>query len=334
MDFTGDSFLLDDDCNLNELNFLGIIACTVRHTFKEELEKALVKHRDKNNVTLKAHVPSGCACKADLGGVWGAKDIDDFPDVVVANGFRDEFKKEFMRTLVDKGYFKDVRSNNNINKEFLDAGCVDPKGVYTMYAVTPSVMLVDKNKLKDLPMPRTWGDLLNPIYENNIILGGNSEELSDAVVFYIYKEYGEEGVKKLLHNTKNLWHRSKMSKTAGTLNTEGAAIYIMSWFFAKVCPNTDKTNIVWPEDGALVNPMCMLAKESKLSQMNTLIDFVTGEELGNKLADSYFPSLNFEVDNKLPEGAKFKWLGWDYIRENNIEDIKNITDDIFMKKWK
>jgi hypothetical protein len=70
MDFTGDSFLLDDDCNLNELNFLGIIACTVRQTFKEELEKALVKHRDKNNVTLKAHVPSGSFLCLELGVIY------------------------------------------------------------------------------------------------------------------------------------------------------------------------------------------------------------------------------------------------------------------------
>jgi hypothetical protein len=185
------SILLDDDCNLNDLNFLGIIACTVRQGFKEELEKALIKHRDKKNINSKAYVPSGCACKLDFSSIWEAKNIDDFPDVVAANDFKDEFKKEFISNLANRGYFK-ATADNNINREFLDAGCVDPKAVYTVYAVSPTVMLVDKNKLGELPMPRTWGDLLNPIYKNNIILGGTLGELSDSTIYYIYKEYGED----------------------------------------------------------------------------------------------------------------------------------------------
>lgn len=333
MNLTGESFLLEDDCDLNQLNFLGVIACSVRNIFKEELEKALAFHKDKKHVILNAYVPSGCACHLDLSSIWDAKDIEDFPDIVAANGFVNEFKKQFMNTLASRDNFKAVRKSN-INKEFLEAGCVDPEGIYTMYAVMPEVMLIDKNKLKGLPVPKRWGDLLNPIYKDNIILGGNSEELSDAVTFYIYKQYGEEGVKKLLNNTKNLWHRSKMSKTGGTMNGDGAAIYTMSWFFAKSCPNTDKTEIVWPEDGAVINPMCMLARASKASKMDNLIDFVTGETLGKRLADSYFPSLNANVDNNLPHGAGFKWLGWDYIRENNLEKIKDIVYGIFEKELK
>lgn len=332
MDLMQDSILLDDDCNLNDLNFLGIIACSVRQIFKEELEKAVIEHKKKTDITLKCYVPSGCSCKADLSSIWEANSIGDLPEVIAANGFKDEFKKGFMNTLADKGNFKDVRGKD-INKQFLEAGCVDPKGVYTMYAASPSVILVDKNKLRDLPMPRTWGDLLNPIYKDNIIVGGTPEELSDSAVLYIYKEYGEDGVKKLAQNTKNLWHPSKMSKTAGTLNQEGAAIYIMSWFFAKTCPSTDKTVIVWPEDGALINPVCMLAKESKVTEMDTLINFIIGEELGSRLADSYFPSLNSKVDNKLPEGSKLKWIGWEYIRENDMEKVLDTKNTVFIKEW-
>jgi hypothetical protein len=78
----------------------------------------------------------------------------------------------------------------------------------------------------------------------------------------------------------------------------------------------------------------MLAKESKLQEMDTVINFVTGEELGSKLAESYFPSLNLKVDNKLPDGAKFKWLGWEYLRENDMEQIRNITNTMFIREWK
>jgi len=42
-----------------------------------------------------------------------------------------------------------------------------------------------------------------------------------------------------------------------------------------------------------------------------------------------FPSLNNEVDNNLPENAPFKWLGWDYIYNNDIDALIKEVNTVF-----
>ncbi|MNC84300.1 hypothetical protein D3C75_1387890 [compost metagenome] len=44
--------------------------------------------------------------------------------------------------------------------------------------------------------------------------------------------------------------------------------------------------------------------------------------------------LNPAVDNGLPEGALFKWLGWDYLKSLDLYELKSHTQNVFMKAWK
>lgn len=203
-----------------------------------------------------------------------------------------------------------------------------------MYCVSPTIMMIDKKQLGDLPMPRKWSDLLNPIYKDKIIISGSEDSIFETDLLYFYKEHDEEGLIKLAHNIKDAWHPSKMSKTAGTNNKNGAAIYATSWFFAKACPKTDETVILWPEDGAMIHPLCMISKVENYAENKPLIDFMLSINFGTKCAGNYYPALNKEVENNLPEGACFKWLGWDFLRNNDVEALKESINDLFIRGWK
>lgn len=328
-----ENILMTEENDLKNLNFLGLTSCPMRQIFRENIENTLQKYKKETDITLKCYIPSGCHGNEDIEQLLNSATIDEFPDIFAALGFKDMFNANFMSNLVNRGFFKSTQ-DKNINKEFLDAGCLDPEGFYTMYSVSPVLMIVDKKKLGDLPLPKTWADLLNPIYKNNIIVGGSEDEIYGDQIHYFYKEFGDEGIETLGKNIKAAWHPVKMSKTAGTSNSEGAAIYVIPLFFAKSCPKQENITIIWPEDGALVCPVCIISKESKLKETEVLINFLTGAEFGTKCANNYFPALNPNVDNHLPENAKFKWLGWDYIRENNIEELRLKANKIFIKAWK
>lgn len=332
-DLEKESILLQDDSDLTHLNFLGLTNCPMRETFKESLEEVVTGYKEETGKTLRAHIPSGCSCKADLANIWKTENVDEFPDVFTSVGYNELFFDEFKNRFLNKGYFKAFQ-NENINKDFEGAGCIDPEGIFAMYCVSPTILLIDKKQLGDLPVPKTWSDLLNPIYKDKIIISGSEDSIFETDLLYIYKEHGEEGLIKLAHNIKDAWHPSKMSKTAGTNSKLGAAIYATSWFFAKVCPRTDETFILWPEDGALIHPLCMTSKVSKHEEVKVFTDYITGAEFGKRCAGNSYASLNPEVDNKLPEGAKFKWLGWDFLRNNNMEKLIKETNDLFIKEWK
>lgn len=317
-----------------KINFIGFTYCPLKHTFREAFEEVLEKYiSETGDRDFKYYVPSGCGGDDPFEELWKAEDIEQLPDIIASVGFGDFFRKEFVERFVDKGHFKEVPYLER-SSDFIKAGIVDPDGRYTVYSVFPLVMLIDIRNLGNCPVPESWSDLLKPIYSNNIIIGASHGEIHEDLLLYIYKEYGDEGIEKLAANIKNGWHASQMAKTAGTNSSEGAAIYVIPWMFAKSCPRTENTLIVWPADGAVTTPTYILAKENAISKYKMFLDFITGTDYGEKSANNYFPVLNARVNNRIPEGAALKWLGWDYIKSNSIDRLKEHVVEVFNNNCK
>ncbi len=312
-------------------NFIGYTYCPMKLTFKDFFEAALSKYLAKTGDTnFNYYIPSGCSGDDPCSDIWKAESIEQLPDVIASVGFGDFFREEFVERFINKGYFRTIEYTH-LNQAFVSSGIPDPDNCYTVYSVFPLVMLLDKKRLGELPVPKQWSDLMNPAYINNIIIGASSGEVHEDLFLYIYKEYGEEGLKMLSKNIKTGWHASLMAKVAGTNSNEGAAIYVIPWMFAKSCPRTEATQVVWPIDGALTTPMYLLVKESAFGKYKVFVDFIIGSTYGKLSANNYFPVLNGKVDNRLPEGAVLKWLGWDYIKAHSMEKLKKYVVNIFYK---
>lgn len=128
-------------------------------------------------------------------------------------------------------------------------------------------------------------------------------------------------------------HSAEMARIAGSSDSKGVGVYIIPWFFAKLCTKKDVL-IVWPDDGVFTSPLYLLAKKEKIETLAPLINYVTGEGLGKKSARSCLPALNPLVDNNLPEEARFKRLGWDYLKSNDAAAQKDQAHEYFIAEWK
>lgn len=316
-----------------QLDFVGSTLCSLRTMFRHSFDDWMSDRLQEGQGWLNCHIPDSCGSGNPYKDVWQAEGIGDFPAVVTSCGFGDYFRKDFVERLVNNGYFQSVLPET-LNSAFPAEQFRDPDGHYTLYGVYPYVLLVDLPRLGDRPVPKSWSDLLDPVYRNDIISVGNANKVAELLLMTIHKDHGDEGLKRLAPNIKDGWHGSRMARTAGTRSEEGAAIYYIPWNFANFCPKSERTLIVWPEDGAIVNPLFMLVQASQRERVQPVIDFVLGKELGQKSADAYCPMLNPEVDNGLPEGAQFKWLGWDYIKSLDLYELKSRTQNVFMKAWK
>jgi ABC-type Fe3+ transport system substrate-binding protein len=312
------------------LELLAYIVCPLKHLFKEGLERELRVHREQTGKAINAFMLMGCGGQDPCEDIWKVDAIDDFPDLVVSMGFDNLFKRNFLERFVASGYFQAVQPGP-VAEAF--AGIPDPRGRHTIYAVFPYVLLIDRAKLGTRPLPRRWGDLLNPAYRGQIVIAGAADDISEILLLHFDREFGPAGLEQLAANVKDAWHASKMVKTAGSGRPEGVAIYILPWFFAESSAHKDAVAIVWPEDGALVNPMYMLVKASKRNEMAPFSGYVTGKEFGEKAARAFFPALNPAVDNRLPPGARFKWLGWDYIWSVDLEERIESARAAFLKAW-
>ncbi|PAT01948.1 spermidine/putrescine ABC transporter substrate-binding protein [Candidatus Izimaplasma bacterium ZiA1] len=316
---------LMDNKETGSIRIIGLLPCPVRIPLLERF--TTLSNLDDINHNLKAASEGLDWLKEE---VEIAKTEEDLADVYVSAGFdlffEDNLMKKFKDQKVFEDYFTDIPFNSDFENETISLK--DPSKDYSMIATVPAVFLINTQILGDRPMPKTWKDLLNPIYENLISLPVSDFDLFNAILIHLYKEFGLDAIKQLGKSLVKSMHPAEMVKSEKR-NRVKPAISIMPYFFTKMALPGSVMQAVWPEDGAIVSPIFMLTKRSKKKELleiaNLFTSFETGEILSHK---GLFPSIHKDVDNNL-EGKTFKWVGWDYINNNDIGSILKLCMDTF-----
>lgn len=315
-----------------KLDFLGFVPCPIKPAFKwayDDLERQVYKETGEQYFS---YVPSSCnnidANKKSLSNILTANSIDEIPDITCSFGMSDYVNPKIVENYTSKGSFERVFE---VADEFKEYNLYDKYNAFTPISLFATVIMIDKKRIGNLPIPKSFEDLLNPIYKNSIIIPGGHGETGVLLPMHYVKYYGEEALEKLENNTINVLHGSKIAKIAGSGNSESAPIYVVPWCFAKACENVRDTEIIWPKEGAIVEPQVLIVKKNVSGKLNKIIDFMKTEKVAKIFADNYFISTMEGVDNKLPKGAKFNWIGWDYVFENPVDKFKEKINPIFQK---
>lgn len=314
----------------HNLHFAAMLPCGLRNPFKEYFESLIFENPDQFNslnYLIEGNVNHELSYYPLLDGIT---DINELPDIIMASDINNFFHRPFMERFIQKGIFETYTPyipNGYLEK----TNYADPAGNFTMFTANMLIMVVDKLKLGDRKMPEKWSDLLAPEFENDIIMRGEENFFCNAVMLPFFKDNGLDAIKILAKNIKCGLHPAEMVKLAGKNTEEGAAVYIMPYFFAKRILNKN-AEIVWPHDGAIVSPVFLLAKKDKIEEHKFLLDFLLSKETGDMIVGRYFPSINPEVSHdNFPQTAK--WLGWDFLNKHDIGQLKDDMREVFMKVW-
>lgn len=310
------------------INILGLLPCPVANPILEKLKEFEEKSELKLNYDLKAAAHGLDWLKDD---VKKETNPDNLADIFISAGFDFFFDEELMGKFRKESVFKDGTKFSAYNKDFQNdyINLKDPTGAYSMLAVVPAVFLINKKELGDREAPKTWADLLKPEFEKSVSLPVSDFDLFNAILLNINKKYGEEGVRKLGKSLIQSMHPAQMIKS-DRLKSNKPAVTIMPYFFSRMAKEGGAMTAQWPEDGSIISPIFMLTKEKKLNEMEGLIDFLASKQLGEILShQGLFPSISPEVDNGIDEDKKYMWLGWDYIMENNLQDLIHRCEEIF-----
>lgn len=327
------------DVNLNKnekfedgISVMGLLPCPVKNPLLEALQTFQKNTGARINHELKA---------ASSGLDWLKEDVikanhpEKLADMFISAGFDLFFEDELMGKFKSKGIFKDITELKEYNSDFNneEISLRDPDGDYSMLAVVPAVFLVNTEALGERPFPKSWSDLLKPEFENSVSLPISDFDLFNAILISIYKNYGEDGVRKLGRTLLQNMHPSQMVKS-DKLKVNIPAVTIMPYFFTKMTGQGGPMVAQWPEDGAALSPIFMLTKEEKRDELQDLAKFFSSKEVGEILShQGLFPSIHPEVDNHL-EGKKFMWVGWDYIKNNDIGKLLNHCEELFFQEAK
>lgn len=304
----------------NAITISGILPCPTRLQYLESVEHFLESNYLDVNLNLQA---------ASMGLDFLKNDFHNnkLSDVYLSAGFSLFFENQFMNEE-NKSLFNtplDINFNSDFQNDRLDLQ--DPKNNYHIINIVPAIFVVNLSLLGDRKMPKSWADLLTPEFENTIALPTNDLDLFNSIILYIYKEYGEDGVKSLGRGLVSNMHPSEMVKAKKT--EQMPIINIMPYFFASMVENNKNLEPVWPEDGAIISPIFLMVKYSSRDQSKQLVDFIISKESSEILsANGKFPSTHIDINNDL-SNKKLNWIGWDYIYNNDIGKLMIETEDIF-----
>ena len=313
-----------------DLSLSGLLPCPVRIPILEsvsELARTLEADAGKSlGWSLAAASVGVDGLNQQLAQVQGE---DDLPDVFICAGFETFFDQKNFRRFKDKDVFVDLAPEGQ-NACFGDLDLRDPEGHFTMVGMVPAVFLVNKNQLGDDPEPRTWEDVLHPRFTNRVALPVGDFDLFNGMLLTLQKRFGDDGIKALARNMLASLHPSQTVGRFAGKQPEQPTISIIPYFFSRMTLKSQVIKTVWPEDGAIICPIFMLVKKSSLPDAEAVARLFLSKEVGEVLAHrGLFPVLNPEVDNKLPEDAQFSWLGWDYIRKNDIGELIPRLEKLF-----
>ncbi len=304
------------ETNKTGLNVVGLLPCPVRIPLLEQYNA----FAEKNNLTtvnteLKA---------ASVGTQWVEENLEkineanDLPDLFISAGFDLFFDLEKIGRFRQQGVFTDLVRYDGENPLFKGRKLQDPSGNYSVISIVPAVFLVNTSELGEREVPRSWSDILKPEWEKSVSLPIKDFDLFNAILLSIQDRYGDEGVKNLGRSLMLAMHPAQMVKS-NRMKTNKPAVTVMPYFFSRTVKPGGNMQTVWPEDGAIVSPIFMLAKKERADELQPIVNFFASKEVGETLSHKgSFPSLHPEVLNDLPDDAPMMWPGWDKILHTDL----------------
>lgn len=304
----------------------GLLPCPVRLPLQEAFDGFLAN--------------AGIAVESDLQAaslgtdhlvemIQRAETEDDLPDILISAGFDLFFDPAFQEKWLESGVYRFQPPFNSWNSDFTTTGLPDPKGQYGMISAVPAVFMVNKEVLGDLAPPRSWEELLSGSYKGMVSLPIEDFDLFNAILIHLEQRFGEDGIHRLKESLFDAMHPAQMVKSAEKRREARPGITVLPWFFTRTVREGSPLQAVWPAEGAIVSPIFILAKQGD-ARIKACADFLSSPEVGTILAHKgLFPSSHPDVENHIPDGQSFWWVGWDTIRKSNIAN----TLERYMKQF-
>lgn len=314
-------------------DFLGSCPVPLRARMRDDIAQIAQCCMDAGH-PLKCCLPMGQGGPSPMERLRFIRNREDFPKFLVSSEHGNAFNRAFHADFVETGSFVSLQPRR-VDNMFLDAGLIDPKGWIGVYAVAPFVILIDRERLGNRPVPTEWAQLCDPVYRGEVVFSGwrgdDHDRWRSFNLFFLLAMLRLLGVSRygaLLENVSHLMHSAQMPRFAGTAASLGA-IYVAPWALADLCPRRDRTTVVWPCEGGLAFPLWLTAQAAHEPRVSPFADYLFSEETGAWLDRNRYPSVVPGKERFLPENARLHFLGWDYLRHRATSNDAKRAAEMF-----
>lgn len=260
--------------------------------------------------------------RGDLGCVWRALGSDGFPQVYYDAGFAAFACEEMRNQIGAAGAFKAYRPSDfgyDADPLLEPLLAIDPRFGITVSGAVPYIMWVDERLLQGRPVPASWEDVLDPMWEGDVTVDNLRFARDNPVCIAYYRLYGKAGLDALLKSIP-----SSTSNVVGTINVESnqVAIHIGVLPFIRCCDGLPYIRLVQPREGAIVAPLLLLARSELDVDGSAVLSYLLGPRWAAISARNGLPSVTAVHSHRngdahscgfrfLPD--KYYWPGWDVL---------------------
>jgi len=243
---------------------------------------------------------------------------EELPKIIISAGVNSFYRNDFRTKAIEEQYFKEVKG---IEDELTENDLSDLEGNYHIMALNYLVMVVDLTKLENRDIPKSWEELLNSSFKNEIAIRGKKGKYCETTLLAIYKDYGMEGIIKLSELVGYGGHPAQMVKNAGKGIKDSPTISVIPYFYAKLLKNNKNVKIVWPEEGAIISPVTLLVQRGISKNLENVVNYFSSEEVRNICKNASLPNPIDYLKYLRENNYKLNWIGWDFIRNNDINKL-------------
>jgi len=327
--------------DLGQLDVLGRVPVPLRLAFASGLARSGVNYRAVAGKPLKHLLLKGSEWYRPFDVLARAQLASEVPSMLITTLQQDVMLPQLLAhyTPPRGANVKALSLQRSLPEPLTAAGIFDAQGIFNVFGVVPFVCLVDERRLAGRPLPRTWSDLLDPMWSQEIVFGGHRtserepySEYNGYLLECMHWEFGDAGLRAFAHNVSQLQHTVKIARLFGSNSLNAATIAVLPWLQAQLCPRRKYTRIVWPEDGAWMMPMAYLVQPSAAERLQPVVDYLNGAELAGVLDHNAYPAVGPGAGFAgLPRGARLKWPGWDYFRDPGMPQRSQHAARVFFE---
>ena len=315
-----------------DLTLLALLPCGLKMPFSRAFDAFTVEYNTKHDHSLKYLLEGNVNHELSYYEyIDSVESIDELPDVIISSDINSFYHKPFQERFLDRKGFVDLLPDT-IHDDFERIGFDDPDRQFTMLSANLLVLVAIDGLLEGKPEISSWKDILKPEFQNCVVMRGQTEFFCNGVLLPFYALYGMDGVVDLARSVRTGVHPSEMVKMIDSGKPGVAPLYIMPYFFAQKVKNKERISIRVPKEGAIASPVQMFVKQSARNDVKEITDYLCSAAFGQLCADAYFPSVNPEVNNVTSHLGTYYWLGWDFLKQNDIGKLKRDMEDVFMEQ--
>jgi len=310
-----------------DLSFLGLMPCGLKMPFSRAFSQFLNKLQTNEGIRIQSAVEGNVNQELSYYSyVDTIESRDELPDIIVSADFNVFLGRRFYDRFVAPGHFAGYGALP-AGPNFSDAQILDPKNEYTILCVNPLVVVANLDQLGNRNLPCTWDDMLAPEWEKSLIIRGGDGFYCHAVLLPTFKAHGKKGLEALANNVLEGLHPAQMVNRID--NNGPGALYVMPAFFADRIRHQERIKVIWPDDGALASPVILQVKPEKKEELKPVLDYLVGRQLAQILAGAGFPVPHADVAADV-QTKPLKWLGWNFLRQNDLPTLNVEIDKTFM----